>query len=278
MTSLVSRGLVRGPGLAVLGVGALVFDEPGLVEVQHAGDGFVEQVQVVADHQQGAAVGPQESHEPVLGIAVEVIGGLIEQQHVTAGEEDAGQLHAAPLSSRQRRDGPVDAIGAEAQAGDQLAHLGLGGVAAERRKGILGAGEAGDGAFRRVLLHGDTQLLEVVGGLVEPAPRQNVGQAGAGGGMPGGSRILTEEPQAALGRHPARGRRQLAAQDLQQAGLARTVAANEADLVAGAHREGGLLQGDAASYFDAELANVQHPTMMAELARPAEPITERAVE
>ena len=103
VTSLRQPDLVGGPGLAVLGVGALVLDELGLVEVQHPGDGLVEQVEVVADHQQGAAVGAQEAHQPVLGVAVEVVGGLVEQEDVAAGEEDAGQLHPAPLASRQHR-------------------------------------------------------------------------------------------------------------------------------------------------------------------------------
>ena len=93
----------------VLGVGALVLlDRAELVvvvavEVQHAGDGLVEQVEVVADHEQGAAVGPHEAEQPLLGVAVEVVGGLVEEQHVAAGEEDAGDLDPAPLAAGQRR-------------------------------------------------------------------------------------------------------------------------------------------------------------------------------
>ena len=58
-------------------------------------------------------------------------------------------------------EGQVDAVGAEAQAGDQLADLGLRRVAAEGREGVLGLGEAGDGPLGRVLLHGDAQLLQI---------------------------------------------------------------------------------------------------------------------
>ena len=47
------------------------------------------------------AVGAQEAHEPVLGVAVEVVGGLVEQQDVAAGEEDAGQLDPPPLATRE---------------------------------------------------------------------------------------------------------------------------------------------------------------------------------
>ena len=71
----------------------------GSIEVEHAGDRLVEQVEVVADHQQRAAVGAQELQQPRLGVDVEVVGRLVEQQHVGAGEEDAGQLDAAPLAT-----------------------------------------------------------------------------------------------------------------------------------------------------------------------------------
>ena len=96
--------LVGGPGLAVLGVGALVLDERALVEVQDPGDGLVQQLDVVADHEQGAPVGAQETHEPVLGVAVEVVGGFVEQEDVAAGEEDAGELDPAAFATRQHAE------------------------------------------------------------------------------------------------------------------------------------------------------------------------------
>ena len=87
-----------------------------LVEVQDPGDGLVEQVEVVADDEQGAPVGPQEAHQPVLGVAVEVVGRLVEEQHVAAGEQDAGQLDPAALAAGQHPEGQVDAVGAQARA------------------------------------------------------------------------------------------------------------------------------------------------------------------
>ena len=99
--------LVARPGPQVLAVGALVLDDLadgflGLaVEVDDPGDGLVEQVEVVADHEQGAAVGPEEPQQPVAGVGVEVVGGLVEQEQVAAGEEDPGQLEPAPLTTRE---------------------------------------------------------------------------------------------------------------------------------------------------------------------------------
>ena len=50
-----------------------------------------------------------------------------------------------------------------------------------------------------------------------------------------------------------------AAQHLEQAGLAGAVAADQADLVAGADREAGALEDDGAAHLDGELADLQHP-------------------
>ena len=86
------------------------------VEVQHAGDRLVEQVEVVADHQQRAAVGAQELQQPHLGVDVEVVGRLVEQQHVAAGEQDAGQLDAAALATAEHADRQLHPVAAAGRA------------------------------------------------------------------------------------------------------------------------------------------------------------------
>ena len=99
----------------VLRVGALVLDDlarwrlGGPVEVQHAGDRLVEQFEVVADDEQGAAVLAEEPEQPHLGVDVEVVRGLVEAQHVAAGEQDAGQLDAAAFTAREHPDGELHA-------------------------------------------------------------------------------------------------------------------------------------------------------------------------
>ena len=108
------------------------------VEVEHAGDGLVEQVEVVADHEQGAAVVPQEAEQPLLGVGVEVVGGLVEQEQVGAGEEDADQLDPAPLAAREHAEGQVEAVVGEAEAGSQAADVRLGPVAAVHPELLLG--------------------------------------------------------------------------------------------------------------------------------------------
>ena len=90
----------------VVAVGAAVRLDRPLVHRQHRRDRRVEQVQVVADHQQPPSVGAEELHQPRLGVEVEVVGRLVEQQGVGLGEQDPGQLDAAPLPARHG-DAPV---------------------------------------------------------------------------------------------------------------------------------------------------------------------------
>ena len=74
---------------------------------------------------------------------------------------------------------------------------------------------------------------------------------------------LRKPSRPATGRPPG-GRRYLAAQDLEQAGLAGAVATDQAHLVAGAHQERRLLQGEATADLDAQLAGFEHLSMMAD--------------
>ena len=123
--------LVGGACGAVLAVGALVLDDLAdrllgrSVEVQHAGDRLVEQIEVVADHQQRAAVGAQELHQPHLGVDVEVVGRLVEQQHVAAGEQDAGQLDAPPLAAAQHADRQLQPVATETRDPAAIARASL---------------------------------------------------------------------------------------------------------------------------------------------------------
>ena len=198
-------GLVLGPGVDVLGVGPLVLDQHALVEVQDTGDRLVQQLDVVADDEQGAPVGPQETHEPGLGVAVEVVGRLVEEQDVAAGKKDAGQLEAPALAAREHADGQVEAVAGQPQPGDELADLGLARVPTGGREALLGPRVTVDGPLGRVVLHGRPELLEADRGLVQAPARQDVGQpaglhlrgqpaAGPGSGNPSAPTVSTLPP------------------------------------------------------------------------------------
>ena len=59
----------------------------------------------------------EELQQPRLGVDVEVVGGLVEQEDVAAGEEDPRQLDPAALAAGEHADREVEAVGAEPEAG-----------------------------------------------------------------------------------------------------------------------------------------------------------------
>ena len=59
---------------------------------------------VVGDEEDRAGVLGQERLEPLDGLDVEVVGGLVEQQHVRGRHQCAGEQHAAAPAARQRVD------------------------------------------------------------------------------------------------------------------------------------------------------------------------------
>ena len=112
--------------------------------MEDAGDGGVEQIEVVADDEQRAAVLREEAEQPVAGVVVEMVGGFVEQQHIAAGEEDARQLDPAALTTGQYVQRKIEAIASQPQTCGDRAHLGLRCVPALVPKALLGPREPGD--------------------------------------------------------------------------------------------------------------------------------------
>ena len=72
--------------------------------MQHTRDCFVEQLKVVANYEQCTFVVTHVVEQPVLGVDVEVVGGFVEQQHVATGKQDACQLNASTLTTREHTE------------------------------------------------------------------------------------------------------------------------------------------------------------------------------
>ena len=69
------------------------------------------------DHESASILGPaglQMVSEPGDGFNVQVVGGLVEHQHVPLLREQGGERYASTLTARERRDG-----GIPGQIGDQ---------------------------------------------------------------------------------------------------------------------------------------------------------------
>ncbi len=62
--------------------------------MQDGVDGVVEEVAVVADHQDGVRIGLDEIFEPERAFEVEIVGRLVEQQHFGRGEQHGGERDA----------------------------------------------------------------------------------------------------------------------------------------------------------------------------------------
>ena len=66
---------------------------PSVDQMQHPSDRFVEQIKVVTDHEQPAAIIAEKVQQPCLGIDIEVVRRFVQKQCVAAREQDARQLH-----------------------------------------------------------------------------------------------------------------------------------------------------------------------------------------
>ena len=85
----------------VLGPAALVAGQPAVLERDRARADRVEQGAVVGHQQHGAVEGAQRVLERLAGVDVEVVGRLVEDQHVGAGLDEHGQRQPPPLAARR---------------------------------------------------------------------------------------------------------------------------------------------------------------------------------
>ncbi|GIX34514.1 MAG: hypothetical protein KatS3mg126_0293 [Lysobacteraceae bacterium] len=90
-----------------LGVVALPGDAAAAVELEDPFGGVVEEVAVVGDRHHGARVALQELLQPLHRLGVEVVGRLVEEQHVRLGEQQPAQGHAALLASGEVLDARI---------------------------------------------------------------------------------------------------------------------------------------------------------------------------
>ena len=91
-------------GLVVLEVALEPFDMAVALEGEHVGRDAVEEPAVVADDDGAAGEILQRLFERAQRIDVEIVGRLVEQQHVGAGLEHLGEMHAVALAARERAD------------------------------------------------------------------------------------------------------------------------------------------------------------------------------
>jgi hypothetical protein len=90
-------GFVVAPAAAVFGRAA----RP-LVELDDARDGAIEEGAIVRDDDERSGMSRQRALEPGESGEVEVVGGLVEQEHVEAAAQDARERYAGLLAPGPR--------------------------------------------------------------------------------------------------------------------------------------------------------------------------------
>ncbi len=208
--------------------GLLVGGEVPAVQAQFAAAQFgdalhaVEQLPVVADQQQAAVVVGEYVVESAPGVRVEVVGGLVEQEHVGPLQQLGGEPEGDDLTAAERAQPPVQGEAAQAQA----VELGAG--------ALLDVPVVADG--REVLL-GHVPGLDRVDGPDHGVDTEDLGHGEA---ARQGER-LRQVAEDAGDRHGARGGPQLPGDQLEQGGLAGPVGGDETR-TARAHGEREVLE------------------------------------
>ena len=98
--------LAASPGLGERGVGAAVHPGAGALDGDHLGRRPAEQRAVVADHQDRDLAGGEALLQPPAGRDVEVVVGLVEQQHVGLGRQQDVEQQPLALAAGEVADAP----------------------------------------------------------------------------------------------------------------------------------------------------------------------------
>ena len=232
---------------------------PVRIQVEHPVDRCREQLTVVADHHESTGVPEQERAQPDDRVGIEVVGRLVEQQGVVLGEQDPGQLDPAPLTARELPDRLVEGTRRQTDTCSQTSGFGLGRITAACLELHLGPGI---GSHRALLsltdgaAHRRFSLPQTLYCDIQAAGRQNPRRDRDG--RVGGARVLRQVPDGAGVGDRAGRRTVLAGQGLHQRRLARAVAADQTDAVAGADVEGKVGQQEVGADANIYTASGDH--------------------
>jgi hypothetical protein len=135
---------------------------------------LVEKIEIVADDKECASIRPEKCEKPISRVGIEMIRRLIEQEKVTAGEENARQLQSPTLTTRESANGEVQSIRSKSQPIDQFSSLRFGCVPAIDLKALLGVGELRDVLLCGVFFHLLSKRLQTLRSEIESSARKNV--------------------------------------------------------------------------------------------------------
>ena len=135
--------LALGPGQDVRRIAAFVAVDRGVVHLPGRRTHRVEEPAVVGDHDERQVAAQQRLSEPGDRLDVEVVGRLVQQQHVEVTQQQRRQRDPPALPTREAVDRAV-----EGDAGQQvLDHGSGGGVGGPLVLGPVAEDDVGDGGF-----------------------------------------------------------------------------------------------------------------------------------
>jgi hypothetical protein len=244
--------------LDVVVPGARIDADGRVVQVGHVGAHLIQEVAVVADDDHRAVAFVQHVFEPADGVDVEVVGRLVEQQHVRIGEQRLAQQHAQLPAGCDFAHRAGVLFGRNADAEQQFSGACFGGVAVVLGELALQFGRAHVVLFRRVrvgvdgilLLHAlphfcmthhhdvdDTQVFEC-------------------------ELVLTQECHALMRveRHIAGGRFEHAGENLHEGRFAGAVGTDQAVAVAAAELDADVVEQRFGTELHGDVGSGQHGT------------------
>ena len=231
----------------VFGVVALVTFEDAVAKLDDPVGDLVKEMAVVGDDEERAGVVAEVVHEPPDAVGVEVVGGLVEDEDVGAGDDGACEGDAALLAAGELGDGGAG------RGASELGERGLDAVvevpSVEVRDSFLDLGVPRGIAGEHLELG---EKPEDMGGAHADVGLDVEGRVeGEGLGQVADEGVALADDLAVVGL-------EFPDEDLEEGGLAGAVPAHEPDAIAGGEAHGGVVDQGTGVVAENDLAGGDH--------------------
>ena len=224
-------------------------------------DRGVEQIAVVADHDNGMRIVREVVLEPERAFEVEIVGRLVEEEEIRLRKQGRGECHAHAPATGKFGARTLLIGGGEAEAGEDRGRAGRRRMRVDIGESCLDLGNTM--RIARGLRLGQQACALAVGR--EHDLDQAFGAVGSFLRQPSDAPARRDGDGAVLGRDIAR-------DYAEQGGLAGAVAADQSDARAGGDARGGAFQQRAASNADSQFVDHKHgPRLLAQGATRSNP-------
>ncbi len=247
---LARGGKLRGPFVAQpleAVVTAGVHRHLALLEMQDVIDDIVEQVALMADHDDRRAIAAQEIFQPQRRFKIEMVRRLVEQQQIRSRKQQRGEGNAHPPAARIAVERTALHLVVEAESGEDAGGAGRRAIGIDRIQPLVNCAEA-------VGLMAMLGLVEQRGALAVGGQHRLDRRGPAGGG------VLGDVADPGVARHidaAAVGIDQ-PGDHLHQRRLAGTVAADQADSATRRQRRRGAVEDGASAEAHGDAGEIEH--------------------